>query len=396
MVNSKKIAVVGGCGHVGLPLALAFASVGNSVISFDISEDAVSRINSGIVPFVEEGALSVLQVALQSGLFTATTDPEKLSEVDIVFIVIGTPVDEYLSPDPNLVVTTILNLRQYLRNDQLLILRSTIFPGVTKRLEEIISIEIPGIEVVYCPERIIEGKALSEIKTLPQIIGASGDSQYNRAKEIFDLLSVDNIRTSPEEAELAKLFTNVWRYIKFAAANQFWMMSNDLGVDFENVRAAITFDYPRAADLPKPGFAAGPCLFKDTMQLSALVQQNFPLGSAAMMINEGTPGYLVNRLEQIYDLKSCTIGILGMAFKAEVDDIRGSLSFKLRKLLQFKSKQVLITDPYVSDDRLFPLEYVLEHADILIIGAPHLVYSEIKTHKPVIDIWANFGRTVKI
>lgn len=396
MVNSKKIAVVGGCGHVGLPLALAFASVGNSVISFDISEDAVSRINSGIVPFVEEGALSVLQVALQSGLFTATTDPEKLSEVDIVFIVIGTPVDEYLSPDPNLVVTTILNLRKYLRNDQLLILRSTIFPGVTKRLEEIISIEIPGIEVVYCPERIIEGKALSEIKTLPQIIGASGDSQYNRAKEIFDLLSVDNIRTSPEEAELAKLFTNVWRYIKFAAANQFWMMSNDLGVDFENVRAAITFDYPRAADLPKPGFAAGPCLFKDTMQLSALVQQNFPLGSAAMMINEGTPGYLVNRLEQIYDLKSCTIGILGMAFKAEVDDIRGSLSFKLRKLLQFKSKQVLITDPYVSDDRLFPLEYVLEHADILIIGAPHLVYSEIKTHKPVIDIWANFGRTVKI
>lgn len=196
------------------------------------------------------------------------------------------------------------------------------------------------------------------------------------------------MHVTPEEAEFAKLFTNVWRYIKFAAANQFYMMANDRGVDFERVRHAITFDYPRAADMPGAGFAAGPCLFKDTMQLTAVTDNNFALGVSAMQVNEGLPLYLASRLERSYDLASLKVGILGMAFKGGSDDIRSSLSYKLKRVLAFRAGAVLCTDPHVTvDPGLRPLDEVLEEADVLVIAAPHAEYRGLVTDKPVVDIW---------
>jgi UDP-N-acetyl-D-mannosaminuronic acid dehydrogenase len=135
------------------------------------------------------------------------------------------------------------------------------------------------------------------------------------------------------------------------------------------------------------GFAAGPCLLKDTMQLATFNNNNFALGHAAMFINEGLPMYLVSRLAERYDLGSLTVGILGMAFKAETDDIRSSLSYKLRRLLCIRAATVLCTDPYVDDPRLLSLDEVLERADLLVIGAPHRLYADIHTDKPVIDVW---------
>src|SRR5207244_7606341 len=157
-------------------------------------------------------------------------------------------------------------------------------------------------------------------------------------------------RLEPDEAELAKHFTNTWRYIKFATANQLYMIANDFGLDYERIRSAIAHDYPRAADLPRAGFAAGPCLFKDTMQLAAFNNNNFMLGHASMMVNEGLPLYVVARIEERFDLRSSAVGILGMAFKGESDDIRSSLSYKLRRILRFKADRVICTDPYVSVD----------------------------------------------
>jgi UDP-N-acetyl-D-mannosaminuronic acid dehydrogenase len=196
------------------------------------------------------------------------------------------------------------------------------------------------------------------------------------------------VRTTPEEAELAKLFTNTWRYIKFAAANQFWMMANDSGISFENVRDAIRYKYPRASDFPGAGFTAGPCLYKDTMQLSAFSNNTFALGNSAMMINEGLPLYLVEKLSKKFDLASLKVGILGMAFKGESDDNRSSLAYKLKRILKFKAEQVLTCDPYVTvDNELLDQDYVLENSDILIIASPHRRYKEIISKKPIIDIW---------
>jgi UDP-N-acetyl-D-mannosaminuronic acid dehydrogenase len=387
-----RIVIVGGGGHVGLPLGLALSDCGYSVIAFDTSVKTVQQINLGVLPFLEEGAAVLLESGLTSNTFKASTDPSCIVDAEIIIVVIGTPVDEYLSPDPTSVVNVVKELCRYMNETQLLILRSTIFPGVYEQVERLISKEVPGLQLAYCPERIVEGQAIKELSTLPQIIGVRSDSAFNRAAEIFNALSGKTIRTAPEEAELAKLFSNVWRYLKFAVANQFWLLSNEAGLDFSRIRDAITFEYPRALDLPNAGFSAGPCLFKDTMQLAAFSNNNFGLGHSAMIVNEGLPRYVVSKIEEKYNLAEMKVGILGAAFKGESDDIRSSLSYKLKKILEFKSKNVLMTDPYVSiDANLVSLEQTLSQCDILIIGAPHKVYKEVITSKPIIDIWNLLG-----
>lgn len=384
----QKVVIVGGGGHVGLPLALVLADSGFKAVSLDISKEVVQLINSGKMPFAEEGAQSILTRTLDNNSFYATTDHKEIESAEIVIFVIGTPVDEHLNPDPNSVIHAMSACIPYMNSNQLVILRSTVFPGVTERVKKLLEQNNLNPDITFCPERILEGHALKELHELPQIIGALDDRAAYRASAVFHKLGVKTIRVAPEEAELAKLFTNVWRYIKFAAANQFWLMSNEAGLDFSKIREAVIFDYPRAADLPNAGFSAGPCLLKDTMQLAAFSNNNFGLGHSAMMVNEGLPLYIVKKIEEKYDLKELCVGVLGAAFKGESDDIRSSLSYKLKKILEFKAKSVLMTDPYVTvDSNLVSLEQSLFEADILIIGAPHRVYKDIETTKPLIDIW---------
>ncbi|MFM8856553.1 MAG: nucleotide sugar dehydrogenase, partial [Actinomycetota bacterium] len=326
-----KIAVVGGCGHVGLPLAMALADKGSDVVSYDINPAAVEMVNSGEMPFLEPGAAEVMDRISATGKFRASTDPIVVTEADVIIVVVGTPVDEHLNPDAEAVPNAVAALKEYLRPHHLLILRSTVYPGVTRLVETRLKALGVDVDIAFCPERIAEGKAFTELYSLPQIVSGCSPSAVERAKAVFNLLTEQIVVTTPEEAELAKLFTNTWRYIKFAAANQFYMIANDYGVDFHRVRHAITFDYPRALDMPGPGFAAGPCLFKDTMQLAAFNNNNFTLGHASMMVNEGLPLYMVSRMEQRWDLSTLRVGILGMAFKSESDDIRSSLSYKLKR-----------------------------------------------------------------
>src|SRR5579875_1007171 len=268
---------------------------------------------------------------------------------------------------------------------------------VTALVEKMVAGLGVTMDVAFCPERIAEGRAMTELFELPQIVSSRTAHGEQRAAALFRRLTDKIVIMTPEEAELAKLFTNVWRYIKFATANQLYMMANDRGLDFERIRQGLIMDYPRAADMPGAGLAAGPCLFKDTMQLAAYNNNNFALGHTAMTINEGMPAYLVHRLEQRFDLRTMTVGILGMAFKGGSDDVRSSLSYKLRRILAFKAGAVLCTDPYVrSDPRLVPLEQVLDEAGLLIIAAPHPEYRGLVTDKPVADIWNVLGKGVRV
>ena len=203
------------------------------------------------------------------------------------------------------------------------------------------------------------------------------------------LVGIDAMGT-PEEAELAKLFTNTWRYMKFAMANQFFTIAQDAGADYTRILAAIKTDYPRAKDLPGPGFAAGPCLLKDTMQLAAFTPDHFPLGHSAMQVNEGMPAWVVSTMEARYgSLEGRSIALLGMAFKAEIDDTRASLSYKLKNELMSHAREVLTTDPYVTTDpTLLPLDEVIARSDVLIVCTPHRSYkaADLKG-KPVVDVW---------
>jgi UDP-N-acetyl-D-mannosaminuronic acid dehydrogenase len=393
----RDVVIIGGCGHVGLPLAVAFADRAARVGIYDVSETAVATVNAGKLPFSEPGAAERLERAVAAGRLEASSDPSIVGTAEHVVVVIGTPVDEHLNPDQAAIPNALGGCAPYLRDGQLLVLRSTVFPGVTALVEKMVAGLGVAIEVAFCPERIAEGKAMTELFELPQIVSARSASGLERASRLFGMLTETLVELSPEEAELAKLFTNVWRYMKFATANQFYMMANDRGLDFERIRKGLSQDYPRAADMPGAGFAAGPCLFKDTMQLAAFNNNNFALGHTAMTINEGLPLYVVHRLEQRFDLPSMTVGILGMAFKGGSDDTRSSLSYKLKRILAFKSGEVLTTDPYVTTDaNLLPFDEVVSGSDLLVIAAPHPEYQDLVTDKPVADIWNILGHGVRV
>lgn len=387
------VVVMGGGGHVGLPLAVALASSGLDVAVFDTDPAAVAAVSEARLPFQEAGAQPLLEKVVADGRLTATTEAAVISRAGTVVVVIGTPVDEHLNPNPHEVGNALSETIEHFRDGQLLVLRSTIYPGVTRKIEDLVAAAGLDVDVAFCPERIAEGHAMEELFTLPQIVSGRTQATRDRAATLFRQLTDTIVELEPEEAELAKLFTNTWRYIKFAAANQFYVMANNHGLDFERIRAAVTQDYPRAADMPGAGFAAGPCLLKDTMQLAAFSDNSFALGHAAMLVNEGLPLYVVSQLERSHDLSALTVGILGMAFKGESDDIRSSLSYKLKRILQFRAGGVLCTDPYVTvDDTLLPLDEVLDRADVLIIGAPHQTYRDLATDLPVVDVWNLLGK----
>jgi UDP-N-acetyl-D-mannosaminuronic acid dehydrogenase len=392
------LVVLGGGGHVGLPLALSFADSGWRVGVYDIAEPTIAKIGRGEMPFMEDGADELLPRVLASGRLVLSSDPATIGRTDRLLVVIGTPVDEFLGPSMTIFERTVAEIAPHLRDGALVILRSTVYPGTTEFVAQRLAEHGRKADVAFCPERIAEGYALKELRTLPQIIGADDDTAGERATEVFAQLGTKTIRTTSKEAELAKLFTNTWRYMKFAVANQFFMIADQAGLDYTNVLRAIRDDYPRARDLPGPGFAAGPCLFKDTMQLAAFTSDHFPLGQAAVQVNEGLPSYIVSAMERRYgSLRGKTIGILGMAFKAESDDTRASLSFKLRKLLAWAGARVLATDPYVRDPRLEPLDKVLAESEILVLGAPHEPYRELNVGgKDVVDVWGALGGGIRL
>lgn len=386
------VCVVGGCGHVGLPLAIAFAESGLRVSIYDIDCEAVKTVSAGIMPFCERGAEDLLRAHAGRNLH-ASTQPDVVAQSRYVLVVIGTPVDEHLNPTFYAMRRFFAGLIPYLRDEQCIVLRSTVFPGTTEKVNELVREAGIKAHVAFCPERIAEGHALEEFETLPQIVSGCDGEAVEMASALFGRLSKKIIRLEPLEAELAKVFTNSWRYIQFAAANQFYMIAADHGLDFYRIYDAIKADYPRMSGLPSSGFAAGPCLLKDTMQLAAAYNNNFQLGHAAMLINEGLPNFIVRHLKSAYPLHEMRVGILGMSFKAESDDPRSSLSYKLRKIVEYEAREVVCSDEYIRDPRFIPAEDLVDTSDLIILGAPHRRYRDLNVEgRRVIDIWNFYGK----
>lgn len=393
VLETGPLVILGGCGHVGLPLGLSFARKGYQVDLVDTSAERVAQVNAGRMPFHEEDAQELLERMVALKLIRATTDRAVIEDAAAVIVTIGTPVDEYLDPSVGTFDKAIQELIAVTRPGQLLILRSTVFPGVSDRLQR--QLEQMGrsdVDLAYCPERIAQGKSLVELEQLPQLIGGTTPRAAERAAALFRLITPKTIFLKPIEAELAKLFCNAWRYINFAISNQFYVMANQFGADFHRVYSALREDYPRMQAFARPGLAAGPCLVKDTMQLGAFNHGSFVLGQAAMMINEGLPYLIVQDIKRNYPLSEMTVGVLGMAFKPNNDDPRDSLSYKLRKVLVLECRNVLCTDPYVQDPDLTPLAEVLDKADLLIVGTPHDCYKGLKCRQPIIDVTATIGK----
>lgn len=389
--NSKTfydLIIIGGLGHVGLPLGITFAEKGLRVCLYDIDRVKGETVKKGKMPFIEYGAEEILEKVLKEGNLTISYDVKDISKAKFVIVTIGTPVDEHLTPRTRAFLEFFESIRKYLNTNQVIIVRSTVYPNTCKQLLRMLG---NGREwhIAYCPERIIEGYAIRELKALPQIVAGLSDHAIDSASALFSTISPKIIKTTMGEAELVKLFSNALRYIQFALANQFYMISSRFGVDYERVRWAMKEGYERVLTLPTAGFAAGPCLLKDTMQLAAFDSNNFLLGHAAMMINEGLPSFLVEDLKKRYDLTKIKVGILGMTFKADVDDIRDSLSYKLGKILRFNGATVYYSDEFAKDPTFITKEELINTSDVIIVAVPHSDYKGMVLSKKVevVDLW---------
>jgi UDP-N-acetyl-D-mannosaminuronic acid dehydrogenase len=383
-----EIGVIGGGGHVGLPMGIILADAGFMVTLIDKDEERLETVEKGKLPFNEPGGESLLNEALAKEQLKTTSNIAEAADCDAVFIVIGTPIDEHHNPQMDVLLEVVDDLLAYLNNDQLLIFRSTIYPGTTKlicdQLEDAGYVVGSDIYVSFAPERIAQHKAFEEIVGLPQLIGAPDDESYRRTADIFEtFLEADCLRLNPTEAELGKLFTNMWRYLTFAAANEFHLITETFAthhnVNVNKILDKTGQNYPRF-DVPSPGAnVGGPCLTKDGWFLIDNIPFN-ELVSTAYQINEGMPAQIINRMaEKSPDPKK--VSILGMTFKSNSDDTRNSVSFKLKKQLRMKGYQnVVEVEPNL--DRFDDIKN-MKDSDWVILMTPHAEFknfNSIRSH----------------
>ena len=383
------IAIVGGAGHIGLPLGILFADKKKNVILYDKDEDNIIKINNLEMPFMEEGGGKLLKKN-KNRLF-ATTDKRYLSNAKVVIICIGTPVKNS-KPDLILFFKMFKEVKKYLNPKNLLIIRSSIYPGTCLKIQSFLGKKFQNIS--YCPERVVQGKSITELPKLPQIVSGVSKQSINQSKKLFKSICRKIIVTSILEAELIKLFSNAWRYINFSISNEFYTICEKFGINFKDLRNNMIDGYDRNKSLPKAGFAAGPCLYKDTAQLNSFLKNSFSLGKAATKINQGFPNFLYLKMKKKFKnkLHLKKIGILGVAFKSDIDDIRDSLSIELYKFLKKKGLRVCISDEFVKMNDIIPKKKLIKNSDIIILGVPHSSYRKIKISRKkfLIDSWGFF------
>ncbi len=398
---SEPIVAVVGLGRVGLPLSLVLAATGCEVRGIDINAEMLSSLAEGRMPFFEKDADELLAAELGKR-FRAGNDMAAASGCDYVVLTLGTPVDSNMDPDLSQIEASIKELAPHLGNGETVILRSTVNPGTTEwvraKLEDEFGYELgKDVFLAFCPERIAEGRALKELHEIPQIVGGVDPASTENALALFSRLGVACHETDALSAELAKLFTNMFRYINFAIANEFMILAGQWHRDINHIVDLVNTGYPRGG-LARPGLTAGPCLFKDGFFL--INQLPFiELISTAWKINESVPLFMVSAVKAEIELRNANVAILGAAFKADSDDDRQSLTYKVAKALLRERATVRIHDPNVPGMET-DLEDVLRDADVVFVAINHTEYKQIglptlqQMVKPgclICDIWNVFG-----
>jgi len=404
-LKRAKTAVIG-IGRVGLPLAIFLADAGFTVYGIGKTSKKIEDLKKGKMPFMEEGAKKLLAKNVNKRFFP-TTSYDCIASCKIIILTLGTPVDENMNPVLDQINEALSLMRPYIKKEQVLILRSTVSPGTTNYVKAWLD-DLPEIKVgenfylAFCPERIAEGRALEELRTIPQIVGGVDKKSTRKALDFFRELGIECLSSDDVSAELAKLFTNMYRYINFAIANEFMVIAGNFHRDIYQIVDLVNRNYKRGG-LALPGMTGGPCLFKDGFFLIS----EFPfteLIATSWKINESIPLFLIEKIRERARLDGKKVAILGLAFKAEIDDIRESLSFKVRKAFLRQRANVIIHDPYVKE---YPPQEVttdvyeaVKGADVLFIATNHKMYRDLDLTKLrrlvsknciICDVWNVFG-----
>ena len=403
--GKTEVVSIVGIGRVGLPLALFIAGKGHTVFGIDTDSSKVDLISKGQMPFMEEGAAVLLKRYLGKSFF-ATTDFSKIAKSKIIILTLGTPVDENMNPSLVQIDSAIEISKKYLKPNQILILRSTVSPGTTNYVKSNLN-EVPKIKVgenfflAFCPERIAEGRSLQELEEIPQIVGGADRLSTQKAADFFQNLGIEVNKTDDVSAELAKLFTNMYRYINFAIANEFMILAGNYHRDIYQIVDLVNRNYKRGG-LAMPGLTGGPCLFKDGFFLISDVPFA-DLITTSWKINESVPLFLIKKIRERRKLEGKRAVILGLAFKAEIDDVRESLAFKIKKALERERAKVFLHDPYVAGYQS-DLEEILKDADLIFLATNHQFYKKLDISKikkmvskncVICDVW-NIFKTDKV
>jgi UDP-N-acetyl-D-mannosaminuronic acid dehydrogenase len=393
-----------GLGRVGLPLALSFADRGVKVIGIDNNVAQLQSIRAGRMPFSEAGTQELLDRVLASGRLELSERAEDATRMDNIVITIGTPSFSHLESDLRQVRAAVDDLLPLLRPGQALILRSTIAPGTTDfvaaYLEKRRGLRVgEDVFVAHAPERIAAGRFVDEISTLPCIVGGVGEASTDRAAELFSVFGAPIVKTSPVQAELAKIWTNILRYATFALPNLLMMDCERYGANVFEVIDLINRDYPRGG-IAMPGLTAGSCLRKDFVFSEE--RSNSPgMLLAVSRVNESVPLFLVEGIKRrLGDLDSRKVAVLGLTFKRDTDDERDSLSPKLIRLLERELADVAVCDPHAGTPTQ-PLADAVRGAEVVIVATNHsefegpdalrTIIAEASEDCLVVDPWNALG-----
>lgn len=374
MSEASSVAVVG-LGRVGLPLAICFADCGVRTIGVDVDAARVETVIEGRMPFDETGMQEVMDRVHAAGLLTASTDVLDAAAADFIVLTLGTPSFSHIEIDVSQIRDVLDQLLPHLRPGQTIILRSTIAPGTTEfvagYLRKRRGLE-PGIDihVAHCPERIAEGRFLEEIYSFPGIIAGVTDACTDRAAELFSRFGTEIVRTSPVQAELAKIWANIYRYATFALPNLLMMNCEQYGANVFEVIELVNHDYPRGG-LAQPGFTGGTCLRKD-FTFSEERSSAPGMLLAVSRVNESVPLFIVEGLKRRLggSLADRRVAVLGLAFKADSDDERDSLAFKLVRLLERELADVAVHDSHVPTPTQ-SLDDALRDAEAVVVATNH-------------------------
>src|SRR3954469_1048201 len=370
-------AAIVGLGRIGLPLALSFADRGVDVIGVDRDRSRLDTVAEGRMPFEETGVQEVLDRVHGGEHLRLTDQISEAAEADFIVLTLGTPAHVHLEIDISQIRGVVDVLLPLLREGQTLILRSTVAPGTTDWLAGYVE-QRRGFSVgedfyvAHVPERIANNRFLEEIETLPTIIGGVGAGSGAKAAELFDVFGAEIRQTSAVEAELAKIWTNIFRYVTFAIPNLLMMESEQYGANVFEVIDLINRDYPRGG-IAGPGLTAGTCLRKD-FAFSEERSSAPGMLLAVSRVHESMPRFIVDGLRRrLGSLRDRKVAVLGLTFKRDSDDLRDSLSHKLIRLLERELAHVSRHDPHVPDESE-PLESALAGADAVVIATNHSAF----------------------
>jgi UDP-N-acetyl-D-mannosaminuronic acid dehydrogenase len=394
MPAGTSVAVVG-LGRIGLPLALSFADSGLEVVGVDKVPSVLQSISAGRMPFEEPGTQELLERALASGRLRLTHQIEEAAACEHIVLTIGTPAFSHIEIDITDVRSVTDDLLPVLREDHSLILRSTVAPGTTDWLAGYIE-QRRGFTagedmfVSHVPERIAAHRFLEEISSLPCIVGGVGTGSGAKAAELFEIFGTEIVQTTPVQAELAKIWTNIFRYATFALPNLLMMNCEQYGANVFEVIDLINRDYPRGG-IGRPGLTAGICLRKD-FTFSEERSSAPGMLLAVSRVHESVPLFLVEGLKRRLggSLRDRKVAVLGLTFKRDSDDARDSLSYKLIRLLERELAHVARHDPFVPAESE-PLDTALSGADAVVIATNHSAYETVLSHVPksalLVDPW---------